>query len=60
MSISSIGANANSLSVLAARQATQVTRAAGEAKETAVEEAGESRQVQQAEGELGRNVSTYA
>ena len=45
---------------LAARQSTQVSRASGEAKETAAEEAHESRQVQAAEGELGRNVNAYA
>jgi hypothetical protein len=60
MSISSIDSQARSLATLAARQTAQVSRAAGEAKETAVEEAHESRQVQEAEGEVGRNVNTYA
>ncbi len=58
-----ISATGNDYAVLvanAARQTAQLKVNAGEARETAAQESAESRQTQIAEGEVGRNVNTYA
>lgn len=60
MKIGSAGNDYAMLAAQAMRQTAQLKFNAGEARETAAQEAAESRQTQIAEGEVGRNVNTYA